>query len=73
MNIFRSLTVGGWEGVTGPLDQRGKRTSPNSERKEAVGVLATGNIRRSSMNERTLVLWQPLIPIQINQLIFFIG
>ena len=46
MNIFRSLTVGGWEDGIGPLDQRGKRTSPNSERKEAVGVLA--NIRCSA-------------------------
>ena len=45
MNIFRSLTVRGWEGGIGPLDQKGKRTSPNSERKEAVGALI--NIRRS--------------------------
>ena len=37
-----------------PLNQGGKRTSPNSERKEAVGVLA--DIRRNLMNERTLVL-----------------
>ena len=36
--IFRLLTIGGLK--QGPLYQKGKRTSPDSERKEAVGMSA---------------------------------